>query len=344
MIYIVQHKEQRVGVFVDVQNLYYSAKNLYQRKVNFKEILTESVKGRRLIRAFAYVIKADMKDEKSFHEALQSIGFDVKSKDIQIFHGGNKKGDWDVGIAMDAVRMAPKLDTVVLVSGDGDFQDLIEYLKAHGCRAEVLAFKSSCSSRLLDVVDHFTDMSINAQRFLERSTMKGNKPQNKTQSSSKKTSQKKSAQKNVQRYKQDTKDPQKEERQDISVAESNQAQSSKSMHTAQTSFSEQKVSEQKAEKNVSSKRSEAELKPGYDDDEFLSEIKKSFSVGKDIGHSSQSAAQPKSKIKKASKKKTAAKKTEQKDAADNPQPKGLRKLVERFIPRQNDDEKESKQG
>jgi len=93
------YAQQRVGVFVDVQNLYYSARNIYKSKVNFKTILNEAVKGRQLIRAIAYVIKADVKDEVNFFEALKSFGYEVKAKDLQVFYGGAKKGDWDIGIA-----------------------------------------------------------------------------------------------------------------------------------------------------------------------------------------------------------------------------------------------------
>jgi len=115
------YEKQRVGIFVDVQNMYYSARNIYKSKVNFKTLLKEAVRGRQLIRAIAYVIKADVKDEANFFEALKSLGYEVKAKDLQVFFGGAKKGDWDIGIAMDMIELAPKLDAIVLVSGDGDF-------------------------------------------------------------------------------------------------------------------------------------------------------------------------------------------------------------------------------
>jgi uncharacterized LabA/DUF88 family protein len=160
-------KNQRVGVFVDVQNMYYSAKNLYKTKVNFKALLDEAVAGRTLIRAIAYVIKADVKDEKNFFDALRNIGYEVKSKDLQTFIGGMKKGDWDIGIAMDMIEQAPKLDTAVLISGDGDFMDLIQHLKrAMGCRVEVIAFGKSASSKIKDNADEFTDLDKNARKFL----------------------------------------------------------------------------------------------------------------------------------------------------------------------------------
>jgi uncharacterized LabA/DUF88 family protein len=161
-----QHIHQRVGVFVDVQNMYYSAKNLYNRKVNFKIILRDAVAGRRLIRAIAYVIKADVKDENIFYDALEEMGFEVKTKDLQVFYGGAKKGDWDVGIAMDVMRLAPKLDTIVLVSGDGDFSDLLEHAQSLGCRTEVLAFGKTTSHKLLEVADFITDLDLNNKKYL----------------------------------------------------------------------------------------------------------------------------------------------------------------------------------
>ena len=161
----MKHKEQRVLVLFDVQNLYYSGKQLHNCKVNFAEILRSAVAGRKLIRSIAYVIKTDIEEEKVFHDALEKIGIEVKAKEIQIFAGGAKKGDWDIGIAMDAVRLSPKVDTVVLVSGDGDFKDLLLYLKSHGCRAEVIAFGQTTSKFLLEVCDDYTDLSKN-KKFL----------------------------------------------------------------------------------------------------------------------------------------------------------------------------------
>ena len=161
------NKEQRVSVFVDVQNMYYSAKNLYNAKVNFAQVLRNAVMGRKLVRAIAYVIKADIKEEKNFHDALEAIGYEVKSKDLQTFAGGAKKGDWDIGIAIDAIELANKLDTVVLVSGDGDFVPLVDHLKrALGCRVEVMAFGPSSSGKLRDEADEFIDMDKNKIKYL----------------------------------------------------------------------------------------------------------------------------------------------------------------------------------
>ena len=163
------NKEQRVGVFVDVQNMYYSARALYSSKVNFKELLKEAVNGRKLIRAIAYAVKAGEKDEENFHKALDGIGFEVKLKDLQIFYGGNKKADWDVGLSIDTIELAPKLDVIVLVSGDGDYIPLVEHLKrALGCRVEVMAFGRSCSTKLGDVCDQFIDIDNKKFVFLKK--------------------------------------------------------------------------------------------------------------------------------------------------------------------------------
>jgi len=161
------NKEQRVGVFVDVQNLYYSAKNLYKAKVNFAHVLKDAVAGRKLVRAKAYVIKADIKEEKNFHDALMKIGYEVRSKDLQTFAGGAKKGDWDIGIAMDTIELANKLDTIILVSGDGDFVDLLQHLRrAMGCRIEVMAFGPTSSAKLREESDEFIDMDKFKGKYL----------------------------------------------------------------------------------------------------------------------------------------------------------------------------------
>lgn len=164
-------RAQRISVFVDVQNLYYSSRALYNSRVNFKSILQDAVAGRLLIRASAYVIKTEEFKEESFFEALSTMGFEIKSKDLQIFPGGAKKGDWDVGIAMDAIEQAPKIDTIVIASGDGDFIPLVEHLKrALGCRVEVMSFGKSTSNKLKEVVDNFIDLDKDSKRYLIRTT------------------------------------------------------------------------------------------------------------------------------------------------------------------------------
>jgi uncharacterized protein (TIGR00288 family) len=165
---MVKHKEQRVGVLVDVANMYHSAKNLYKKRVNFKEVLKEAVAGRKLIRATAYVIKAESREEMSFFEALSQQGFEVKMKDLQIFAGGAKKADWDVGIAIDAIKLSEKLDVIVLVTGDGDYLPLMNFIQnTKGCLVEIMGFRQTTSSRLIEEADDFVDMSEN-RKFLLR--------------------------------------------------------------------------------------------------------------------------------------------------------------------------------
>lgn len=162
----IRNPDQRVGVFIDVQNLYYSARAMYQSRVNFNEILKEAVGGRRLIRAIAYVVQADMPEEQTFFDALTKAGFEVKKKELQTFAGGHQKGDWDVGIAMDIVKLMPKLDVVVLCSGDGDFAPLLEYLQMSGQLTETLSFGKSTSSKIKELTDHFIDLDSDQKRFL----------------------------------------------------------------------------------------------------------------------------------------------------------------------------------
>ncbi len=164
---IIKHKDQRVGIFIDVPNLYHSAKNIYRAKVNFKEVLKTAVANRKLIRVIAYSIRTETGEEQAFFEALTKIGIEVKMKDLQIFPGGMKKGDWDVGLAVDAIELGEKLDAVVLVTGDGDFLPLVKYLQIkNGCQVEVIAFGRSASSNLREVSDDFIDLGQNLKKYL----------------------------------------------------------------------------------------------------------------------------------------------------------------------------------
>jgi uncharacterized LabA/DUF88 family protein len=150
------------------------------------------VAGRQLIRAMAYVIKSEgvepqrpsaanaargarpnlagngvngnagdndtngMSSEASFFEALEKAGLELRMKDLQIFAGGMKKADWDVGMAVDAIRMSPFLDVVILVTGDGDFLPLVDYLKwGAGRLVEVAAFRRSASAKIQEAADRF---------------------------------------------------------------------------------------------------------------------------------------------------------------------------------------------
>lgn len=162
----LKHPDQRVGVFIDVQNMYYSAKNLFGSKVNFGNIVKEATAGRKLIRAIAYVVSTESKEEQPFFDALYNVGIETKDKPLQIFWGGEKKADWDVGIAVDAIRLSPSLDAIVMVSGDGDYIPLVEYLRNQGKQVEVMAFGETTSGKLIDAADDFTDLSQEKGKFL----------------------------------------------------------------------------------------------------------------------------------------------------------------------------------
>lgn len=164
---ISKHPEQRIGVFIDTQNLYHSAKNIYHARVNFGNVLKDAVAGRRLIRARAYLVTTESGEETAFLEALGKIGIEPRTKDLQIFAGGAKKADWDVGLAVDAITAAPKLDTIVLITGDGDFVPLVEYLQRHsGCQVEVVSFGRSTSLKLKEAADDFIDLDADPRRYL----------------------------------------------------------------------------------------------------------------------------------------------------------------------------------
>ena len=158
----MRHKEQRIGIFIDVQNLYHSAKNFYHSRVNYRELIKNLVAGRQLIRALGYVVKSESSEgagEASFFEALENAGIDLRVKDLQIFPGGVKKADWDVGMAVDAIRMTDFFDVIILVTGDGDFIPLVEYLKwGRGRIVEVAAFGRNTSSKLKEAADLFIDL------------------------------------------------------------------------------------------------------------------------------------------------------------------------------------------
>jgi len=159
-------KEQRIEVLIDVQNLYHSARNLHQARVNFQEVLKTAIAGRKFIRAFAYVVKTKTGEEKPFFDALNNLGIEMRVKDLQEFYDGQKKADWDVGIVIDAIRTAPGVDVVVLCSGDGDFIPLVEYLKNQGKRVEVMAFGKTTSSGLKEAADELIDIGQEPRKYL----------------------------------------------------------------------------------------------------------------------------------------------------------------------------------
>lgn len=160
------HESQRVAVLADSQNLYHTAHSLYSRNIDYTAMLDDAVADRELLRAIAYVIRADSPAEEDFFDALRDIGFETRIKEIKTFADGTQKANWDLGMCLDAVTLAPKIDTFVLCSGDGDFERLCTHLRHEGVRTEVFGFGSSTAEELIDVADSFTDMSEDEERYL----------------------------------------------------------------------------------------------------------------------------------------------------------------------------------
>jgi len=164
---VIKHKAQRVGIFIDTQNIYHSAKNIHHAKANFAAIVKDVLDGRVLVRAMAYVVTTESGEESAFFGALEKAGIEIRSKPLQVFLGGAKKADWDVGLAVDAISMAPKIDSVIILSGDGDYVPLVKYLQnTHGCQVEVVAFGKSSSARLIEAADDFLDLDQSPRKYL----------------------------------------------------------------------------------------------------------------------------------------------------------------------------------
>lgn len=175
-------RNQRVGIFLDVQNLYHSAKNLYHGRVNYQELMRYLVGNRQMIRALAYVVRSEgigldtpqsprpgLSSESAFFDALEKAGIELRVKDLQVYGDGLKKGDWDVGMAVDAIRMSAFLDVVILVTGDGDFIPLLDYLKwGLGKIVEVAAFHRSASMKLQEAADRFINIEEIPRIILKR--------------------------------------------------------------------------------------------------------------------------------------------------------------------------------
>ena len=152
---------QRIGIFIDVQNMFYSAKLLHQSKVDYGRLLREITGTRQLVRAIAYIVQKPDVNQSGFHEALTRFGYELKIKELKIRPdpegraGTSAKGSWDIGLTIDALMMAPRLDTVVLVTGDGDYVPLVDTLKAQGCRVEVVSFERSTAGELIRAADQY---------------------------------------------------------------------------------------------------------------------------------------------------------------------------------------------
>ncbi len=157
---------QRIAVLADAQNLYHTAQHVYSQNLDYAALLNAAVKNRTLVRAIAYVVRADVPDESQFFDALRDIGFETKIKEIRTFEDGSKKADWDVGMSLDAVSLASHVDVVALCTGDGDFARLCSHLRHEGVRIEVFSFGQSTAESLTDAADTVVDLSADPDQFL----------------------------------------------------------------------------------------------------------------------------------------------------------------------------------
>ena len=157
---------ERVGVFIDVQNMYYAARQL-KGKLDFDALLQACVLDRRLIQATAYVVESKEIDQSGFIAMLQQRAIEVRRKTLKVRSDGSMKGDWDMEMALDVLDMAPKLDVVVLVSGDGDFTSLVKRVKGIGPRVEVVAFPRNTAKSLLEAADRFHPLDRRAMIRVE---------------------------------------------------------------------------------------------------------------------------------------------------------------------------------
>jgi len=153
--YNLTTEQPRVGVFVDVQNMFYAAKDRFGRRVDYIKLLDLIVGPRYLMVAYAYVVQIPEINQSSFLSLLEHNGYTIKSKDLRLRGDGSAKGDWDVGIAVDVVSMLGSLDVVILASGDGDFCPLAELIKQQDKRVEVVAFEHNTSMDLQQIADQF---------------------------------------------------------------------------------------------------------------------------------------------------------------------------------------------
>jgi uncharacterized LabA/DUF88 family protein len=155
---------QRVGVFVDVQNMFYAAKKLHQSKVDYGKLLKGVVGDRQLVRAIAYIVqKADI-DQSNFHDALCRFGYELRVKELKIREDGEgrniAKGNWDVGMTVEIMQLASKLDVVILISGDNDLLPLVECLAQLGVRVELVGFVGSTATQLSRSCHFFTPIAM----------------------------------------------------------------------------------------------------------------------------------------------------------------------------------------
>ncbi|MGQ4877244.1 NYN domain-containing protein [Billgrantia sp. LNSP4103-1] len=146
----------KVAIFVDVQNIYYTVRQAYKRNFDYNKFWANATAGREVVKAFAYAIDKGDQKQREFQNILRAIGFEVKLKPFIQRADGSAKGDWDVGITLDAIEYAERADVIVLVSGDGDFDLLVNKIRhAHGKTVEVYGVPQLTANSLVNAASEF---------------------------------------------------------------------------------------------------------------------------------------------------------------------------------------------
>ena len=147
---------KKIAVFVDVQNIYYTTRQTYGRQFNYRKLWDKIKSEGCVVSALAYAIHRGDDKQLKFQNALKHIGFTVKLKPYIQRRDGSAKGDWDVGIAIDVMSIAPSVDKVILLSGDGDFDLLLEKVKKdYAVQADVYGVPSLTANSLIDSASKF---------------------------------------------------------------------------------------------------------------------------------------------------------------------------------------------
>src|SRR5690554_677374 len=147
---------EKVAIFVDVQNVYYTVREAYKRNFDYNKFWAAATSGREVVEAFAYAIDKNDKKQREFQNILRAIGFTVKLKPFIQRSDGSAKGDWDVGITLDAIEYAEQADVIVLVSGDGDFDLLVDKIRnVHEKKVEVYGVPQLTAASLINAASEF---------------------------------------------------------------------------------------------------------------------------------------------------------------------------------------------
>jgi len=153
---VANPKLEKIGIFVDVQNIYYTCRQAYEANFDYNKFWAEATRARVVICANAYATDRGDEKQMQFQNILRGIGFTVKLKPMLKRLDGTAKADWDVGIALDVFEEAQRCDTIVLVSGDGDFDILLERIKQRfNTRSEVYGVAQLTSNQLISAADKF---------------------------------------------------------------------------------------------------------------------------------------------------------------------------------------------